>query len=242
MTRLHAFLIHLLCSALVAGLVAALVFWVWYPGVTRELLGVADIQLVVLGVDVVLGPLMTLMVFKPGKKYLKLDIGIIVLVQLAALGYGLFVVSEVRPAYLVFSGHRFDLVSANALDAKSVELAQEPYRSVSWTGPAWVGAHMPQDPKRRQQLTLQAVTGGADLPACPDTFVPLEAMAAELKANARPMSELAAHNEAAALAQLKQQWPDADGWFFLRGKTQSGIVLINRQNARVLALSTLKAF
>ena len=44
--------------------------------------------LLMIGVDVVIGPLLTLIVFDPKKKHLKFDLVVIAALQLAALAYG----------------------------------------------------------------------------------------------------------------------------------------------------------
>ena len=43
-----------------------------------------------LAIDVILGPVLGFIVFKEGKKTLKMDLAIIIVLQLSALSYGLF--------------------------------------------------------------------------------------------------------------------------------------------------------
>lgn len=90
MPRTKAVLIHLgLSSALALGVTSLLVFG-WYPWPYFMALGGLMLVALIVGVDVVLGPLLTFIVFKPGKKSLKFDLTVIALVQAAALGYGLW--------------------------------------------------------------------------------------------------------------------------------------------------------
>src|SRR6218665_1691953 len=107
--RYQAFAAHLLGSCLVAALSAFLVFWVWYPAQFASMSGVTGIFLILLGVDVVVGPVITLIVFNRAKPELKRDLAIVLLLQIAALGYGLHTVFTARPAYLVFSADRFEV-------------------------------------------------------------------------------------------------------------------------------------
>ena len=82
---------HLLISAAVAALAAALVFGLWYPGAYRHLSGGRGLFILVVTVDVILGPLLTFAVFnlKKGWPHLRRDLAIIGVIQLAGLAYGL---------------------------------------------------------------------------------------------------------------------------------------------------------
>ncbi len=57
--------------------------------------------------------MVTLIVFNPGKRLalLRLDLAVIGTIQAAALAYGVSVIAEARPVYMVFTVDRFDLVA-----------------------------------------------------------------------------------------------------------------------------------
>jgi hypothetical protein len=109
---------HFVLSAAVAALAAALVFGVWYPYPYREISGGRELFFIIVAVDVVMGPLLTFAVFNRKKpmKELKRDLGIIVLLQVAALGYGLWTVFISRPVLLVHEYDRFRVVHAIEVD------------------------------------------------------------------------------------------------------------------------------
>ena len=65
--RLRASTIHLAISLLIASLAALLVFGWWYPYPYRELSGGRELFTLVVAVDVVLGPLITLVIFNTTK-------------------------------------------------------------------------------------------------------------------------------------------------------------------------------
>ena len=67
MTKLRAFAIHLIVSATVILAFLGVMFFVWYPVPYFETDGGWKVLRILAGVDVVLGPLLTLIVFKPGK-------------------------------------------------------------------------------------------------------------------------------------------------------------------------------
>jgi len=99
----HAAGIHLLCSVFVALLASVLVFGMWYPFPFRELSGGRELFLLVVVVDVICGPILTLVLFCPKKPRAELwrDLGLVAFIQLGALFYGLGAVREARPLFLV---------------------------------------------------------------------------------------------------------------------------------------------
>ncbi len=103
---------HLLFSILVAGWVAIIVFQIWFPYPFREMAGGKDLFWLIVSVDVVCGPLLSLVLYNPikSKKELWLDLSIVVLIQLAALAYGFFSLYNARPVAMVFEVDRFRAV------------------------------------------------------------------------------------------------------------------------------------
>src|SRR2546426_1156821 len=126
MSRWKASAIHLALSATIGISVFALLFFVWYPGPLFTATGGDKLMLLLIGVDVMIGPLLTLAVFKSGKPGLKMDLTIIGVLQFVALSYGLTVILIGRPVYLVFDGQQFLVVHANALSDADLEKASNP--------------------------------------------------------------------------------------------------------------------
>lgn len=111
--KISAPIIHFLLSTLIAGLVAILVFWKWFPEPFGELAGGLNLFGLIVGVDVVCGPLLTLILIRKGKTHIALaaDICMIAAIQLCALAYGLHSLSQARPLALVFEVDRFRIIS-----------------------------------------------------------------------------------------------------------------------------------
>src|SRR5690242_11523295 len=93
--RFVAAAIHFFFTALLSGIAAALIFFVWFPNGLAALVGGSALFLIMVGCDVVLGPMLSLVIYsstKP-KRELILDYTIVGLLQLAALGYGVWTMS-----------------------------------------------------------------------------------------------------------------------------------------------------
>lgn len=140
--------VHLSLSLLVAAMAAALVFGLWYPFPYRELVGGRTLFMLVVGVDVVCGPLLTLVLFNPAKPRVELvrDLALVGLIQLAALVYGMYSVALARPVHMVFEVDRLRIVTAAEVEPKDLLKAQAPWNTLPWTGPSLIGARDPIDP------------------------------------------------------------------------------------------------
>jgi hypothetical protein len=202
MSRWKAAGIHLSISVLIGLIVGALLLFVWYPPPYFHAAGADVLMLLLIGVDIVVGPLLTLIVFRTGKRGLGFDLAVIAIVQLVALVYGLHVVLQSRPVFLVAVVDRFNLVSANELDPKDVAEAPNPaWRSLSWTGPHTVGVALPEG-EERNKLLFQSVGGGKDADKMPRYYVDYDKAAPGLLERAKPVDALkpADESERAALA------------------------------------------
>jgi hypothetical protein len=172
LSRWQAAGIHLCISVTIAATAIALILGVWFPGPLFEAAGGLGLLYLLVGVDVVLGPLLTLLVFKAGKPGMKFDLAVIGTVQLCALVYGCSVVFLARPAFVVFVKDRFELVTVVELDPAEVAKAKYPeFRSFSWTGPKLAAADLPTDPEGRQKFVRLAMEG-IDVQSFPAYYVP----------------------------------------------------------------------
>ncbi len=194
-----AFAIHLLCSLGVALLAAALVFGVWYPFPYRDLSGGRELFLLVVAVDVVCGPLLTLVLFSPTKPRAELwrDLGLIVLIQLGALGYGLSTVWEARPLFLVQEIDRFKVIAAPDFRGASISELADALQPGWLSGPITVAIREPKDDEERQKVLFESVQGGRDYAERPEFYLPYEGAAA-----------LKSLKHAKPLAVFLQKYPD----------------------------------
>jgi hypothetical protein len=243
MTRWKASFFHLSISATIATAVLALMLLVWYPYPLFEAVGGRQVLLILLGVDVTLGPLVTLIIFntKKSRKALAFDLSVIALLQLSALIYGMSVVFQARPVFVVFSKDSFDMVTANMLIDEDIAKAEYPdYRSLSLAGPIYVFTEMPTDVKERNDVSW-SVFSGKDLPLFPKYFRPYAEHSAAAARAAKP------------IAQLKKLNPDRNkvindavgrsgrtedelGYVPLRAKYHDQAVLVGLSDGRVITV------
>jgi len=173
LTRWQAAGIHLLISIVIAATVLAIMLGVWYPAPLFRAEGGLGLVFILVGVDVVIGPLITLVIFKSGKPGLRFDLWTIALVQSAALIYGGYVVAEVRPVFIAYVKDQFEVVGAIDINPEDLSAARRAeFRRLSLTGPVLVAVEPPTDPQEIQALVFMAVEGGRDLRQFPKYYVP----------------------------------------------------------------------
>ncbi|QEY59440.1 type IV pilin accessory protein [Pseudomonas sp. C27(2019)] len=238
--RIKAFTIHLTISAVIALAVIGVVFYLWYPAPLHTVVGVTQIFLILLAVDVVLGPLLTLLVYKVGKKSLVMDLSVIALLQLAALCYGLLTVAEGRPAWLVFAADRFDLVRVLDIDERKLDQTDLNYRQPSLLGPQWVAATNPTDSDERNDILMESVFAGVDIAQRPNLYQPLDSQKESIKKRLLELSDLPANNTAEDIKAVLAKHPKADTWLPLRANNQDMVVLMHKDTAEVVAIVDLR--
>jgi hypothetical protein len=240
--RARAFSYHLVGSLIWGVLALLLVFGMWYPSPLHVATGVTGIFLLIITVDVILGPLLTLIVFRPGKnrRALRFDLIVIITVQLLALAYGLVTVSQGRPVWIVFNIDRFDLVQAYELDNPYREQAQEHYQKLGWTGPQWVAARVPEEKSVRDELLFESLFAGVDLPQRPDLYVPYAEEQARIINKARSLDELKQYNSVADVEKVLKRYSEVSAYLPMMGRAESVTVLINKETAAVIAVVDLR--
>ena len=183
--------LHLMGSLLLAVLAAGVVFGFWYPYPYSELAGGRDLFLLMLAVHVVCGPLLMLVLYNPTKPRSELwrDLGLVMLIQLAALGYGLHVMWQARPVYLVQEVDRFKVIVLPELDAVEVTKLPRSLRPRWMGGPLTVAIRAPIDVQEKNKVLFESVQGGRDYAERPEFYLPYEGAAA-LKAlqRAKPLA------------------------------------------------------
>jgi hypothetical protein len=170
--RLTAFGFHLLGSATALLLVLGTLYLGWYRWPGWYLSSVLHVVGIVVLVDLVLGPILTLIVASPGKlrRVLARDIVIIVAVQLVALGYGSITLWGGRPLYYAFSVNSLDMVQASDIEPPELALArrQNPTFVPHWYSlPRWIWAPLPEDADTATSILKGALGGGADVTDMP---------------------------------------------------------------------------
>lgn len=204
--RLKAFALHLVISLLLALIAGVLVFHVWYPYPYREISGGKQLFLLIVTTDVMLGPLATLFVFSGKKSRVALwfDFTIIGLLQLLALGYGMWAVFVARPVHLVFEYDRFRVIHAIDIPDQFNNSAPQGVSIKPWDGPTLISLRPFKSNDEQTEATLMALAG-VELGARPDLWQSYDVAVNDVL------------KEAKSVGQLRMKFPNQshriDEWF-----------------------------
>ena len=238
--RLKFFFSHLLISFFIALVVVGLVFFVWYPSPLATAVGVTHIFLMMLAIDVILGPLLGLLVYKEGKKTLKFDLGVIIALQISALCYGLYSIEQGRPAWLVFYADRFELIRKNDLLLENIDQAKKQFQQVSWVKPQFVAIKTIMNTQQHQDDIFTEVMGGVSLAQKPERYVDFVQAKSHLQQRAKTLRELNQYNDAQQVDRILSKYPQATGFFPLKANTVDMTVLINKEKGEVIKIVDLR--
>lgn len=177
--RIKPFLIHLCISACIAAVVAAIIFFVWYPHPYRTISGGAQLFFMIVSIDVIMGPLCTLIICKPEKSRLALgfDYTTIALVQLAALAYGTWTMAVARPVHMVFEKDLFRVVHATEIEKDLIKDTPPGINALPLTGPDILSIKLPEDTEKRNASLDLALKGTLEA-FQPALWVPYDGKAA----------------------------------------------------------------
>lgn len=239
--RIKAAGVHLLISALVALIGIGLVFWVWHPDPLQKAVGVTHIFLMMLGIDVVLGPLLTLLVASSKeKKTLKFDLSVIAAVQLAAYLYGMHSIAVSRPVYIAFDKLRFEVVQADSVVRATDKTILPEYQSNPLFAPQWVSVRPYKDAAEQNQRTMLEMQEGISPSMMADLYQPLNDGWGGMLERKHGLDELKQYNPAEQVAKELAAYPQADSYLPMKAPSVDMAVLLDSEQKQVLGIVDLR--
>ncbi len=239
-SNLKFFLSHLLISISIAVLVIFTVNYVWYPAPLANAVGVTQIFLMMLAIDVIVGPVLGFIVYKEGKKSLKFDLGVIIALQISALCYGVYSIEQGRPAWIAFNVDRFELVRKNEIIEDHLAEALSEYQHVSWLKPQFVAVEFAKDVKIRNEDMFAEALGGISLSQKPERYVALNTAKKQMSDRAQNLNGLNLFNNKQDVQNIIKKYPQANAWLPLKANAVDMVVLINKEKGEVVKIVDLR--
>jgi hypothetical protein len=242
--------VHFLVCVAIAFAVAWLVFGLWYPGELRKLTYGFELLLILMTVDVVCGPLLTMVLYDPAKSKGKwrLDFGLILLVQMTALAYGMSQVISSRPIFVAFEGDRFRIVQALDINADRLGEAPAEFQKIGFAGPQVIGVRMTKSGEADHLASIQMSINGLHPAFRPSRWQSYESQVPEVLLQLKSINELKAKNPDkldvlnAALSELKLTESQLGYLPLVRDVTTDWVVLLDRSNGLPLAYLHLEGW
>lgn len=241
--RFKAFGLHLFASVLVLTLTFVVLYYGWYAWPAWYLLK-ADPIAALLVLSVLLGPLVTLLVSSPSKPrhLLRMNLGVIIALQLSALSMGTWVLWQGRPMFFILTIDRIEMITASEFEADAKDLL--PQKSIGYTASrfsqvAWIWAPLPENPEEKEAIVSSAIVLGKDITVMPQYFRSWDAGLDDLRRQIHPFTELKAllKLDPTAYSQLEQSFSQESaklGWLRLDGSKRGGVMVFERDSGQPL--------
>lgn len=240
--RLRYFLTHLFISTIIACLSLYLVFYIWYPQPFDIALGVGQVIIIMLAIDVVLGPLLTLILAKEGKKGLKFDLIVIGIIQVSALFYGLYSVEKGRPVWVAFDYNRFELVQKFMIDRdkdKNVKIPPN-YQKEGLGSPLWVSVRPSKGKEEQDDWMFYELETGTSPAMRPALYAPLPDNMDRVIKEKLPLSDLNKFNDKSLVEQILAKYPNVDGFLPMRASEIDMTVLVDSKDKTFIKVVDLR--
>ncbi|MEM7220115.1 MAG: hypothetical protein AAF515_17255 [Pseudomonadota bacterium] len=187
MSRWQAFGIHFGISFAIFLALAWVIVRVWYPDFFFEIDGGWEGLRIIIGVDLVLGPLLTLVVYRAGKPGLRTDLTLIGLLQFSCLLAGMWIVYSERPLALVYVDGHFYSMSADSYREAEREVPDLDH--LAGASPKRVRVTLPEDAIEQSTIRSAAFTSGTPLRVLAERYEPLTLSARDIE-EAYPLEKI----------------------------------------------------
>lgn len=238
--RLKFFFSHLAISIIVTLIIISLVFFVWYPIPLAKAVGVIHIFLMLIAIDMIIGPLLGLIVYKEGKKTLKFDLTVVILIQISALCYGVYSIAQGRPVWIVYTNERFELVRNNEIVQDHIEKAQLKFQKPSLLKPEYAAVKYANDSVQKSNDIFTETMGGVSLAQFPERYQPLSSVKDKIKDKSQSIEILNQFNEKQQVENIIKKYPTATAWLPLKANAVDMVVLINKEKGEVVKIVDLR--
>ena len=234
-TRFTAFAVHLGISLVIFGALLVVVVFDWYRFPLFAIEGGWQGLQIIAGCDIVLGPLLTLIVFKPGKPSLKFDLSVIAAIQFAALVSGTWITYAQRPVLMIYAEDRFYTLSNDIVGMTGIK-REEVARFRNSPYPLAV-VRLPDDEEQRRKTRLESL-GRGGLYLRGDLYTEqIPQYLQDVQAHSLNMEQLTTGDAAAAteLERFKSRHGALDAYYFLplHGRYGRMIVALERSTSRL---------
>ena len=220
MSKFKAFGIHLGISFVIFIFLAYLIVMEWYPGLLFDTDGGWRGMRIIIAVDLVLGPLLTLVVYKAGKPGLKFDLACIALLQAVCLAAGTWVVWQERPLAIVYVDSRFQVMSPG--DYQEEGFAVPSFDGFGDEKPLWLQVTVPDDLMQEAELRQKYAEAKGNLALAEEEYVAFDANHTRFIADARDISVIENREDGPAVieAWLTKHGGEIDDYNFYTFSTR----------------------
>lgn len=221
--RFKAMGYHFIFSMLLGLIALYLVFFLWYPHPLDIAMGVTKIYLIMLVIDLFIGPIFTGLILKKDRKKFILDLCVILILQLSAYGYGLYTMSVGRAAWLVFVVDDLEIVAPIDVQSNS----QNHIHKRLLSHPEWIAATYSTNAEVAKRQKEDEIFKGISLATRPEAFHPIVVKSNEIIKRLKPLKDLNKFNAQEVIAKELLDYKTASGWLPVKASELDMVALFN---------------
>lgn len=188
MTKSRAGLNHFGPSALLLLVIGGLIGFAWYPYPFLQFNDTAKFPLMMILLAGLIGPALTLLVYKKDKRGLVFDLSVIVIIQLVAVAWGTVALYQNRPYFMVFTVAQFDVLSTRDVDLSTINDPR--FLDKPFAGPIMLYANMPTGDRFQKLLKEVMFEGKPDLQYRPEFWSLYHEKQNQVIKPSKPLNEL----------------------------------------------------
>lgn len=224
MNRISAFLLHLGISLVIFTVLGYLIVFHWYPDFFFQTDGGWQGIRIIALVDLVLGPTLTLIVFKAGKPGLKFDLSAIATLQSVCLVAGTYIVYSERPLAIVYADGFFHSVSAD--DFRKIGSATPDLSHFPGENPKWLTVGLPEDYASISEVRMKAYSEGIPMRMLINHYKPFEGSDIDPERDPFPLETLESEQPDELEQFLREFGGRADDYYYFPLGARHGYALI----------------
>lgn len=164
----------------------------------------------------------------------------VIVLQIAALGYGFYTIGQGRPAWIVYNSFSFILVKNSDIETKYLDKAERKFEQPSWLHPHVVAIQSIYTSQQKQSLDSLNQERNNAINRHPAYYTDIENVKVRLQMNAYPISMLEQYNDKQRALDILHNYPNADAWLPLSAPVQDMVVLINKEKGDVVKIVDLR--
>lgn len=233
--KLKAFLLHLTLSIVIIFFAYLVVYHVLYPAPLDVATDISSVFIMMLIIDVILGPALTFVVYKKAKKTLKFDLAVIALIQLSALGYGMYSMHNARPVWISYVVDRFELVQVNNILDTTINPAFAPKAF----GIDYAFVSLSQDSSKKLENFIEEAQGGISPAQRLENYRDISNAKLAILDHKSSLDMLQKYNSAEHVQKILQKYPNAVGYLPLKATAQDMTVLVDK-DGQVIKIVNLR--
>lgn len=235
-SRINAASIHLGISLVLFILLAAFVYWLVLPGILFESDGGLLFLVLIGGVDVVLGPLLTLIVYVKEKPSIKMDLSVIAIFQIVAIGFGLNTLIASKPLAIVYGFESYQVVYKDSFDENVKKVNVDEVELLNKIKPGKIGLNMPADKKQMAEMEEGYSLLGQSVYTQTKLYLPYEEMLLRLKMEGQSISSVIEGTDIAAELFAEFEGRSEFRVFKFQSKFTDGFLVVDTESGELAKL------